>query len=87
MNIESNIICPECSSIPLLGINFNYENQNLSDSCELYSYCIFGHNKEKKIINQINFENIFLNSDKMIEERNIKIKCEFCKRKNINIIV
>ena len=45
-NIHSNIICPECSNFPLLGFYFNYENKDLINSCELYSYCIFDHNKK-----------------------------------------
>ena len=49
-NLESNILCPICSYIPLLLINLEYENKNLSDVCELYSYCIYEHdNKRMKL--------------------------------------
>ena len=83
MNIESNIICSECSCIPLLGLSFDYERKALSDVCELYSYCIFNHNKEKKVLNKNIFDNIFLSNDKMNRECNLKMKCEFCKEKDI----
>ena len=83
MNSELNIICPECSNTPLLGIKFSYENKNIADICELYSYCIFEHNKENKKIDKINFENIILNKDKNEIKSDLGIKCEFCEEKVI----
>ena len=76
-----DIACENCSNIPLLGINFNYENKNLSEVCELYSYCIY--NDEKKDTQKIKFNDIFRKNIKKINIPNNKIKCEFCKNKYI----
>ena len=84
-NLAPNILCPECSSIPLLGFNFAYDSKNISDVCELYSYCIFNHdnNNSNKKVQKIYFENIFKKNSKKSKKKNIKILCEFCKEKNI----
>ena len=81
----NSILCPECSNIPLLGINFSFDsknnNQTLSNMCELYSYCICEHKDKKKnnkvhktFIDKINFVRIDNNNI-------IEIKCENCKTK------
>ena len=36
MNLEPKILCPECFNIPLLGINFNGETENLKSYLDLY---------------------------------------------------
>ena len=77
INLEPNIICHECSNIPLLGFNFNYEKEDLTNSCELYSYCIYNHNDKKELLNKNNFDNLFLNSKKY---NNNKLKCDSCKK-------
>ena len=70
-NLAQNILCSKCSSIPLLGINFANESKNISDVCELYSYCIFNHdNNNDKKVEKINFENIFKKNSKK-EKRKI----------------
>ena len=82
-NLAPNIICPECSNIPLLGFNFAYYNKNWSDVCELYSYCIYNHNNKKNEIKKIKFENIFKKNSKKSKKNKIKLICEFCKKNNI----
>ena len=83
-NLLSNIICPECSSFPLLGFNFDYENKNLSKSCELYSYCIFDHKKKKKYLTKKILDDIFINKDGNNRISNYLIKCEACNTKEID---
>ena len=80
INLESNVICPECSSIPLLGLNFDYEKEDLTDLCELYSYCIFNHNNKNKILNKNNFDKLFINNKENNKKYNSNIKCEYCKK-------
>ena len=83
-NLAPNILCSECSSIPLLGFNFSTESKNISEVCELYSYCIFNHdNNKNKKVDKINFENIFKKNSKKTKKKNIDLSCEFCKEKDI----
>lgn len=88
LNIQPNIYCMECSCIPLLGINFNFinnnKNQKLSDLYELYSYCIYEHkNKDKnKKINKIIFDKLMIKNSE-VTQNNLEIKCEKCKNKEI----
>ena len=83
-DLAPNIICPYCSSVPLFGINFDYENKNIAEVCELYSYCIFNHdNKKKNKSQKIKFDDIFKKTAKKSKKNINKIKCEFCKKKNI----
>ena len=82
-NLAPNIICPDCSNIPLLGFNFTYEGQNLPDSCELFSYCIYNHDNKKNQIEKINFDDIFKKNTKKNKKNKHIFKCEFCKKKNI----
>ena len=82
LRLESNIICPECLCIPIIGFNFVYENINILEVCELYSYCIFNHKNKKTKTNKINFYN--LNLDDFINMKyNFKEKCDLCKMKDI----
>ena len=68
-NLTPNFLCPDCSNIPLLGFNFAYENKNISDVCELFSYCIYYHDHQKNQVKKINFENLFeTNSKKSIKK-------------------
>ena len=81
--LPPNINCPYCSSIPLIGLNFLYENKNLSEVCELYSYCIFNHGNKKKESYKNKLDNIFnKNTKKIIQDKN-NLKCEFCKKNDI----
>ena len=81
--LPPNINCPNCSSIPLIGLNFLYENKNLSEVCELYSYCIFNHGNKKKESYKNKLDNIFnKNTKKIIQDKN-NLKCEFCKKIDI----
>ena len=88
LNIQPNIYCMECSCIPLLGINFNFinnnKNQKLSDLYELYSYCIYEHkNKDKnKKINKIIFDKLMIKNSEVTQNK-LEIKCEKCKNKEI----
>ena len=83
-NFDQNIICPDCSCIPLLGINYSYEKENLSDVCELYSYCFFDHNKKDKTIQKYSLETMFKNKSKQKNKKiNYNVICESCKKKNI----
>ena len=83
-NFDQNIICPDCSCIPLLGINYSYEKENLSDVCELYSYCFFDHNKKDKTIQKYSLETMFKNKSKKKNKKiNYNVICESCKKKNI----
>ena len=75
-NIQTNFFCQKCSCIPLLGINFSFEKKGkseiLSNTCELFSYCIYDNKSiEKILINKINFSEI--------SENNKEIECESCK--------
>ena len=76
-NVELNIICTECSCIPLLGLNFDYENKNISESIELHSYCIFKHQNNSNVRKNL-LEKAFSNE---IKKPNLFIKCECCKEK------
>jgi len=81
---SQNIACPDCSCQPLLGINYSYENENLSDVVELYSYCVFDHNKKYKVTTKYNFEIVFKNKSKKKNKKiNQNMICESCKEKNI----
>ena len=82
-NLTPNFLCPDCSNIPLLGFNFAYESKNISDVCELFSYCIYNHDHQKNQVKKINFENLFkTNSEKSKKKKN-NLTCEFCKEKKI----
>ena len=82
-NLAPNILCPECSNIPLLGFNFAYEGKNLSDTCELFSYCIYNHDNKKNQIEKVNFFDIFKKNTKKSKQNKQIFKCEFCKKKKI----
>ena len=87
-NIQPNFVCKECSSIPLLGINFSFQKREssgtLSDTIELFSYCIYEHKNKSKIKNKKIRKTPF---DKLnfseITEKNIEIICESCKKLEI----
>ena len=83
MNLDKNIICPDCFNIPLMGLNFNEEADNLKDFIEIYSYCIYNHkNNNKASLKQNYLDNIIYNSK---STNNIiltkEIYCEYCKKK------
>jgi len=83
MNFDKNIICPDCFNIPLMGLNFNEEADNLKDFIEIYSYCIYNHkNNNKASLKQNYLDNIIYNSK---STNNIiltkEIYCEYCKKK------
>ena len=81
--MEPNIICHKCSNIPLLGFNFDHENKNLSDSCELYSYCIFEHENKKKKLHKYHLDDIFDDDNGKNKKCNFRVFCEVCKEKEI----
>ena len=85
MNIEPKILCPECFNIPLLGINFNEETENLKSYLDLYSLCIFHHSKTKESkLNKNNLEDIFTNDNSLFKNdtsNNKKLNCENCNKK------
>ena len=78
-NLAPNILCPDCSNIPLLGFNFDYKSKNISDVCELFSYCIYNHDNKKNKVKKLNFENIFKKNSKETKKNRNELKCEFCK--------
>ena len=83
-NLAPNILCQNCSCFPLLGFNFSLENKNLSDICELYSFCIFNHNNKKETIQRNNLDDIFKTKTKKKSKKiNFNVICEFCKEKDI----
>ena len=81
LNLKPNIICSECFCFQLLGINFNNENKNLSDVCEIYSYCSFKHNNKCKNTIKNTLDNIFSNKKTKIYFDGVK--CDFCEKNNI----
>ena len=86
-NISQNIICPNCSCIPLLGINYSYKNDNLSDVCELYSYCVFDHNKKDKTIQKNNLEMVSkINQKRKVKRLIIMWFVNLAKKMILNII-
>ena len=83
MNLDQNIICPDCFNIPLLGLNFNEKDDNLKNLIEIYSYCIYHHkNYNKANLNKNYLNNIISNSKRT---NNIiitkEINCEYCNKK------
>ena len=79
--LEKNILCNKCSNIPLLGIEFLNDSKNISDIIRLHSFCIFHNNK--RTVNELLLNNIYKEKEENKKEKNIKIKCEYC-RKNKN---
>ena len=84
MNLEPKILCPECFNIPLLGIDFNQEAENLNSYIDLYSLCIFKHKKtvEEQLLKN-NLDNIFSNINSLNNNTsNFKeLYCECCNQK------
>lgn len=86
MNLEPKIVCPECFNIPLLGINFDSEAENLNDYIDLYSLCIFNHNKNKESkLHKNNLKDIFSNNNsiKINKSSSKELFCECCNKKPI----
>ena len=84
MNLEPKILCPECFNIPLLGINFNEETENLKSYLDLYSLCIFHHSKTKESkLNKHNLDDIFTNDNSIKNDtsNDKKLNCENCNKK------
>ena len=87
MNMEPKFKCTEFSNIPLLGLSFNKEAENLNDYIEIYSYDIFNHKKVNKItLNLNNLDNIF-SIDKNNDINNCNnLNCENCKKNPIEYL-
>ena len=84
MNLEPKICCPGCLNMPLLGINFNQEVENLNNYIDLYSLCIFNHNKNKESkLHKDNLNDIFSNNIKIDKSKNKELHCENCNKKPI----
>ena len=87
MNLEPKFKSTEFSNIPLLGLSFNKEAENLNDYIEIYSYDIFNHKKVNKItLNLNNLDNIF-SIDKNNDINNCNnLNCENCKKNPIEYL-
>ena len=83
--LEKNIICNQCLNIPLLGIEFLYEAKNISEIIKLHSFCLFHKNKNR--VNEFLLNNIYEEKAKNKKENKIKINCECCQKKKMNIYV
>ena len=85
MNLEPKIFCPECFNIPLLGIKFNEEAENLKRYIDLYSLCIYNHGKTKETkLHENNLDDIFSNKNttKIKKSNSKELKCENCNKKS-----
>ena len=76
--LEKNIICNQCLNIPLLGIEFLYKANNISEIIKLHSFCLFHNNKNN--VNEFMLKNILKEKAKNKKENKIKINCEYCQK-------
>ena len=79
-NLESNILCNECSNIKLLGIEYLNSSRNISDIFKLYSLCMFNHNNKKNEINEMSLSDIFSTKKNNNKTNNSEILCDNCQK-------
>ena len=78
--LRENIICNKCLNIPLLGIEFDNEVNNIYDIVKLHTFCLFHKNRKK--VNEFLLNNIYKEKEKEKKknEKKFKINCECCKK-------